>query len=334
MADAQEFTLPPLDERPLVTFALFAYNQEEYIREAVEGAFAQTYSPLEIILSDDCSSDRTYQIMQGMAEAYRGPHRVAVRRNEKNLGICGHVGRVFCGATGRLIVVAAGDDISLSERVETIAEYSKRNPAAFAFSSGWIDMETREHRNKKVPQCLEDVLQWRGALNGATAAYLREIVEKFPPLDMGGMIEDGTFALRAFLLGGSIQVIDKALVEIRPNVGVTRREGHNSIAFNLPSVRQLNYSLLLYRQWRLDLSHAGLKSAFSQALPRRVETIFQYHLATKRRVPLRIVLLMLRNVGAKKTAFCFLAWRYPDVLSKYYWLKRKSSEILSFRSRG
>jgi len=41
-------------ERPLLTFALFGYNQEQYIREAVEGAFAQTYSPLEIILSDDC----------------------------------------------------------------------------------------------------------------------------------------------------------------------------------------------------------------------------------------------------------------------------------------
>ena len=51
-------------DRPLVTFALFAYNQEEFIREAVEGAFAQTYEPLEIILSDDCSSDRTYEIIQ------------------------------------------------------------------------------------------------------------------------------------------------------------------------------------------------------------------------------------------------------------------------------
>ena len=44
--------------RPLVTFALFAYNQEKYIREAVEGAFSQTYEPLEIILSDDYSPVR------------------------------------------------------------------------------------------------------------------------------------------------------------------------------------------------------------------------------------------------------------------------------------
>lgn len=53
-------TPPTALDHPLVTFALLAYSQEKYIREAVEGAFAQTYEPLEIILSDDCSSDRTY----------------------------------------------------------------------------------------------------------------------------------------------------------------------------------------------------------------------------------------------------------------------------------
>ena len=46
-------------EPPRVTLAVIAYNQERFIREAIEGAFAQTYQPLEIILSDDCSSDRT-----------------------------------------------------------------------------------------------------------------------------------------------------------------------------------------------------------------------------------------------------------------------------------
>lgn len=33
-------------DRPLITFALFAYNQEQYIEEAVQGALSQTYSPL------------------------------------------------------------------------------------------------------------------------------------------------------------------------------------------------------------------------------------------------------------------------------------------------
>ena len=67
---------PGGEELPLVTFALFAYNQEKYIREAIEGAFSQTYEPLEIILSDDCSRDDTHRIMCEMAAGYRGHHRV------------------------------------------------------------------------------------------------------------------------------------------------------------------------------------------------------------------------------------------------------------------
>jgi hypothetical protein len=54
----------PAPNRPLVTFALFAYNREQYIREAVEGAFSKTYEPLEIMLSDDYASDCTFGAKQ------------------------------------------------------------------------------------------------------------------------------------------------------------------------------------------------------------------------------------------------------------------------------
>jgi len=106
------------EDRPLVTFALFAYNQEQYIREAVEGAFSQTYSPLEIILSDDCSSDRTFEIMREMAAAYEGPHEVRVRRNIENCGVGLHVSTVLAGSNGEYIAFAAGDDISVDDRIE------------------------------------------------------------------------------------------------------------------------------------------------------------------------------------------------------------------------
>src|SRR6056297_466684 len=97
-------------ERPLVTFAVIAYNQERFIREAIEGAFAQTYQPLEIILSDDCSPDSTFEIMQEMAAAYGGPHGVILNRNQSNLGIVPHIDRVMTIVTGEFIVINAGDD--------------------------------------------------------------------------------------------------------------------------------------------------------------------------------------------------------------------------------
>ena len=112
--------------RPLLTFSIAAYNQEKFIREAVEGAFSQTYSPLEIVLSDDCSGDSTFSIMEKMAGQYRGPHRIILNRNSVRRSLGGHVNRVVEISRGELIVGAAGDDVSLPQRCEIAYEAWER----------------------------------------------------------------------------------------------------------------------------------------------------------------------------------------------------------------
>src|SRR6056297_1821961 len=114
--------MPETTERPLVTFAVIAYNQEPFIREAIEGAFSQTYHPLEIILSDDCSSDHTYRIMQEMAAAYDGPHSIVLNRNEPNLGIVLHFNKIIKMSSGHFICMNAGDDFSSANRVDVLYE--------------------------------------------------------------------------------------------------------------------------------------------------------------------------------------------------------------------
>lgn len=81
----------PVTQNPLVTYIVVAYNQEQLVREAVQSAFAQNYTPLEIILSDDCSSDRTFDIMQELALNYEGRHSVKVVQNSENLGLFDHI---------------------------------------------------------------------------------------------------------------------------------------------------------------------------------------------------------------------------------------------------
>ena len=82
------------------------YNQEQYITEAVEGMLAQTYSPLEIIISDDCSTDRTWEILQKIKDNYTGQHQLAIHRNEKNLRIIRNLCTAFHLAHGELVIKA------------------------------------------------------------------------------------------------------------------------------------------------------------------------------------------------------------------------------------
>lgn len=107
-----------MKERPLISFVLTCYRQEKFIRESVAGALAQTYSPLEIIVSDDGSPDRTFDIVREIVAGYHGPHTVRLNRNETNLGIGGNVNRAMELCRGELVVIAAGDDVSLPERTE------------------------------------------------------------------------------------------------------------------------------------------------------------------------------------------------------------------------
>ena len=55
---------------PLVSIVIVTYNQQAYIAEAIEGALGQDHPKLEIIVSDDASSDGTWAIVDAYAQRY------------------------------------------------------------------------------------------------------------------------------------------------------------------------------------------------------------------------------------------------------------------------
>lgn len=195
-------------DRPLVSFTLYAYNQEDCVREAVESALAQTYSPLEIILSDDCSRDRTFEIMQEMAAAYRGPHRVVARKSAVNRGLLRHINDVVQIAQGEIIVYAAGDDISLPERTaEHVAIYT-RWPETYAVCSDYFTMSEipvpfaeQTERGVREFTLLRHMSNAGGWGAGATYSYRRKCYEWPVPVPDQFEYEDRTLPTSAALLG-------------------------------------------------------------------------------------------------------------------------------------
>lgn len=60
-----------ITEAPHVSFCVKCFNQKRFILEALKGAFAQTYRPLEIVISDDASNDGSWEIITSAVENYR-----------------------------------------------------------------------------------------------------------------------------------------------------------------------------------------------------------------------------------------------------------------------
>lgn len=196
-------------DRPLVTFALFAYNQEQYIREAVEGAFSQTYSPLEIILSDDCSSDRTFDVIRTMAAEYQGGHRIIVRKSEKNRGLLAHINDVFQSASGEIVVVAAGDDISLPDRTLLSANAFASHRDLKAIFTDFIEVgesPVRISMNVEIIPIEKIAFNGGGVGKGATYAYHRDCFMTPTLLPHSLLSEDRILPLRAAMLGSVGQI--------------------------------------------------------------------------------------------------------------------------------
>ena len=124
-----------INDKPLATLILLAFNQENYIRESIKGALSQTYEPLEIIMSDDSSTDRTFEIMHEMVSAYQGPHQVKAVRQTENLGTVNHVITLARLAKGNILIVNAGDDISYKERTTAIVDTFLKTGASCVNSS-------------------------------------------------------------------------------------------------------------------------------------------------------------------------------------------------------
>jgi glycosyltransferase involved in cell wall biosynthesis len=225
---------PPEMERPLVSFFVTAYRQEHLVRAAIEGAFAQTWSPLEIVLSDDASPDGTFAVMQAMAAAYSGPHRVILNRNPKNLGITAHVDRIMELTSGAFVVQNAGDDVSVPERTEALVAAwlaSGRRAKAIHSARRRLDEDGGLHEViDDGPRILAglsplEVIRDHGTLVGAGLGWDREIWRVFGPLGPTPVFDDFPTAFRASLLG-EIAYLDAPLLHYRMGGISSRPVGH------------------------------------------------------------------------------------------------------------
>ena len=215
-------------EKPLVSYVLTAYNIEDFIEESVKCAFAQTYENLEIILSDDHSTDGTYDIMKQMAQEYQGPHKVVLNRNEQNIGITKHMNKCYLElAQGDIIIAAHGDDISIPERTDICVNYLLEHPDYTAVS---MSMEAVDENGKRLETDLHDakvselkVLDFStgGNIPAPSRAFYKKVMTSFGPLNDDCPTEDELITFRALMLGKNA---------LLPQVGVYYRKhkGSNS----------------------------------------------------------------------------------------------------------
>jgi glycosyltransferase involved in cell wall biosynthesis len=112
----------------LVSVVVVTYNQLQYVKETLDSVLNQGYSKLQIIVSDDGSTDGTAQLISAYAERY--PDKIDAILSEGNTGIAANFNRALGKVRGEFIAWLGGDDIMLPDKISKQVALLRNRPDA------------------------------------------------------------------------------------------------------------------------------------------------------------------------------------------------------------
>lgn len=219
MSDAQQ-THGQMRPHIKVSIVLITFQQELFVRESLESLMNQDWPELQIVVSDDASKDRTWEIVQETARL-AGPHvRMVLNRNETNLGIIGNYNKAVSLCDGDLIFSAAGDDVSEVDRISKCVElWASGGQKIDLIATDLADMDIDGQILGVKPIDDLHVWTWRRWMKqrpyhvGASHMVTRRLLA-VRPLNEKAKLEDQCLLFRSLLMGGAMRV-PKILVRHR-----------------------------------------------------------------------------------------------------------------------
>tara|TARA_Y100001970_G_scaffold282424_1_gene395244 strand:- start:13506 stop:14192 length:687 start_codon:yes stop_codon:yes gene_type:complete len=100
-------------ENPLISVLLSVYNDDKNIKKSIDSILSQSYKNIELLVIDDCSTDKTYEIINEIKDS-----RVKIFRNKDNKGLTKSLNILIKESKGQILARQDSDDVSLPNRLE------------------------------------------------------------------------------------------------------------------------------------------------------------------------------------------------------------------------
>lgn len=166
---------------PMISVIMPVYNGEKYIAVAIESILNQTYTDFELILIDDCGTDRSMEIALDYAEK---DERIRVIHNPKNMGIAYSRNVGLDNSRGKYIAIMDDDDYSFAYRFEKQVTFLEKNTdyGVLGGAAQWID----ENGNVTKPEValltdrnyIKAMFLFFNLFNNSEVMFRKEIVER------------------------------------------------------------------------------------------------------------------------------------------------------------
>lgn len=126
-----------------VSILIPVYNRELLLEECIESALNQTYDNFEVVIVDNASTDRTWEVCQAWAER---DERIRIFRNDKNLGPVRNWQRCLDEATGEFCKFLFSDDKLLPDCIQTMVKTAKATDCSVVICSALIGRTEEESK--------------------------------------------------------------------------------------------------------------------------------------------------------------------------------------------
>lgn len=251
----------------MISILLAAYNGEQYIKAQIESILHQTVQDFVLYINDDCSEDRTWEILKDYAEKY--PGKIVVTRSEKNSGSSkANFLNMMLEHRDDYLMLCDQDDVWLPEKIGKTLRVMRKLEKKHG-----KDMPLLAYTDLKVTDkdlnVLTDSMMKRVAadfnrtslkdqlvqntVTGCTAMYNRALAEKFIALPGFTVMHDWWMMLTASALGRAVYLPEATILY--------RQHGDNSVGTR--NMRSLGF--LARFMLRGDLIHKALGETYIQA---------------------------------------------------------------------
>ncbi len=195
-------SLPECHTRfPGVSVVITTYNHQRYIEQAIQSVLAQETSfPIEILIADDCSKDRTPEIIAQLDK--QNPGRLTVLKNPRNLGISGNLQSCREQARGRYMAILEGDDYWIDTRklqkqfdaMEANPDWSMCYTGSRVFTDDGSKPDLIKPRQAPDhPLSVDDFLEENAVQTMSVGMYRQGVIERTP--DWHAKVRIGDWAL-------------------------------------------------------------------------------------------------------------------------------------------
>ena len=115
---------------PLISFIIAAYNEERFIADCIDSCLAQTYPNIEVCITDDGSTDGTWDIL---VKNYGNHSNVKLDKFKKNRGKVFAINNSYKNSQGAYIALMGADDVCFENRIENSYHFLRENNCDLVF---------------------------------------------------------------------------------------------------------------------------------------------------------------------------------------------------------